>query len=62
MPVDENEDKSFDLVGEGIKTMIPFSIIGISTRLEVLFELKLGGHNDTLTEASNLIDELYRRC
>ena len=31
------------------------------TRLEVLPGLKLSGHSDTLTEASNLIDDLYKR-
>ena len=30
----------------------------IYTRLEVLLGLRLSGHTDTLTEASNLIDEL----
>ena len=48
------------LQGEGVKTIIPSNIIGIYTRLEVLLGLKLSGHTDTLTEASNLIDELYK--
>ena len=43
------------------KTIIPSTIIDIYTRLEVLLGLKLSGHTDTLTEASNLIDELYKR-
>ena len=30
------------------------------TRLEILLRLKLSGHTDTLREASNLIDELYK--
>ena len=33
----------------------------LDSRLEVLLGLKLSGHTDTLTEASNLIDELYKR-
>ena len=42
--------------------MIPSNIIDKYTRLEVLLGLKLSGHTDTLTEASNLIDELYKRA
>ena len=52
----------FNLQGRGIeKIIIPSNIIDIYTRLEVLLGLKLSGHTDTLTEASNLIDELYKR-
>ena len=43
------------------KIIIPSNIIDIYTRLQVLLGLKLSGHTDTLTEASNLIDELYKR-
>ena len=50
------------LKGRGVKKIIiPSNIIDIYTRLEVLLGLKLSGHTDTLTEASNLIDELYNR-
>ena len=53
------------LKGRGIRgieeIIIPSNIIDIYTRLEVLFGLKLSGHTDNLTEASNLIDELYKR-
>ena len=50
------------LKGKGIeKTIIPSNIIDIYTRLEIFLDLKLSGHTDTLTEASNLIDELYKR-
>ena len=50
------------LKGKGIeKIIIPSNIIDIYTRLEILLGLKLSGHTDTLTEASNLIDELYKR-
>ena len=58
----EITDDSDDLGGEGIqKIIIPSKIIDIYTRLEVLLGLKLSGHTDTLSEASNLIDELYKR-
>ena len=51
-----------NLQGRGIeKITIPSNIIDVYTRLEVLLGLKLSGHTDTLTEASNLIDELYKR-
>ena len=50
-----------DLEGQGLKNIIPLKIFDIYTRLEVLLGLKLSGHTDTLTEASNLIDELYRQ-
>ena len=48
--------------GQGItKIIIPSNIIDIYSRLEILLGLKLSGHTDTLTEASNLMDELYKR-
>ena len=54
--------KDHSLKGYGIhKIVIPSNIIDIYTRLEILLGLKLSGHTDTLTEASNLIDELYKR-
>ena len=50
------------LKGKGVeKIIIPSNIIDIYTRLEVLLGLKLSGHSDTLSEASALIDELYKR-
>ena len=58
---DEITDNSDDLRGEGLKIIIPSNIIDIYTRLEILLGLKLSGHTDTLTEASNLFDELYKR-
>ena len=58
---EEITDDSDDLQGEGIKIIIPSNIIDIYTRLEILLGLKLSGHTDTLTEASNLIDEIYKR-
>ena len=58
---EEINDDSDGLQGEGIeKIIIPSNIIDIYTRLEVLLGLKISGHTDTLTEASNLIDELFR--
>ena len=59
LPTIENE--SNNLEGEGVKIIIPSNIIDIYTRPEILLGLKLSGHTDTLTEASNLIDELYKR-
>ena len=46
-----------DLQGEGVKTIIPSIIIDIYTRPEILIGTNLSGHIDTLTEASNFIDE-----
>ena len=60
-PLPEIEDREDILQGEGVKIIIPSNIIDIYTRLEILLGLKLSGHTDTLTEASNLIDELYNR-
>ena len=57
---EEVTDNSSDLEGEGVKIIIPSNIIDIYTRLEVLLGLKLSGHTNTVTEASNLIDELYK--
>ena len=59
--VETTDDSDSDLQGEGVKIIIPSNIIDIYTRLEVLLGLKLSGHRHTLTEASNLIDELYNR-
>ena len=51
---DEITNDYNDLQGEGIqKIIIPSNIIDIYNRLEVLLGLKLSGHTDTLTEASN---------
>ena len=50
------------LKGRGIeKKFIASGIIDVYSRLEVLLGLKKSGHTDTLTEASNLKDELYKR-
>ena len=58
---DEITHNSDDLQVEGVKIITPFNIIDIYTKLEILPGLKLSGHTDTLTEASNLIDELCKR-
>ena len=50
-----------NLQGEGVKIIFPSNFIDICSRLKVLFGLKLSGHTDTLTEASNLIIEKYKR-
>ena len=60
-PITAIESQSDNLEGEGVKIISPSSVIDIYTRLEVLLGLKLSGHTDTLTEASNLIDELYKK-
>ena len=63
--VDEIQNRTFDeidLEGQGVKIVILSNIIDIYTRLQVLLGLKLSGHTDALTEASNLIDELYKRA
>ena len=53
--------KKRNLDGQGIPIIIPSNKIDIYNRLEVLLGLNLSGHTDTLTEASHLIDELYKR-
>ena len=61
LPSIENVADSDDLQREGVKTITPSNIINIYTRLEVLLGLNLSGHTGTLTQASNLIDEIYKR-
>ena len=61
LPAIQNVEDSSDLEGRGVKIIIPSNIIDIYTRLEVLLGLNLSGHTDILTEASNLIDELFKR-
>ena len=66
---DEIQNKTFDeitddsdyLQGEGVEIFIPSNIIDIYTRLELLLGLKISGHAETLTEASKLINEMYKR-
>ena len=57
----ENILKPNILQGRGIeKIIIPSNIIDTYTRLEVLLGSKISGHTDTLTEASAIIDQLYK--
>ena len=58
---DEFIDNTDNLEGEGVKIIIPSNIIDTYTRLEILLGLNFSGHSDTLTEASNLKDDLYKR-
>ena len=62
--IEDIQNKTFieiDLEGQGVKIMIPSNIIHIYTRLKVLLGIKLSGLTETLTEASDLIDDLYKR-
>ena len=52
--------KRHNLKGQGVQIIIPSNVIDIYTRLEILLGTKLCGHSNTLTEASNLIDVLYK--
>ena len=47
--------------GQGAKNFTPTNIIDIHTRLEVLIGLRVSCHTGTLAEASNLINDLYKR-
>ena len=50
------------LKGRGVEKIDRHSdIIDMYNRLEIVLGLKLSGHTDTLTEAKNLFDELYKR-
>ena len=62
LPTIEIVEDSSDLEGKrGKKNVIPSNIIDIYTTLQIFLGLKISGHTDTLTEASNLIDDLYKR-
>ena len=52
------EDKPKSLGGRGMKVIILSSMVDKRTRFEILLGLKLCGHAETLTEASNLLDEI----
>ena len=60
-PTEIMENISDHLQGEGVKTINPCDIIDIYTWTEILVELRLSGHTHNLREASNLIDEVYKR-
>ena len=58
------QNKTFDEIvfqGDGVKIITPSNIIDIYTRLEVLLGFELSEYTDTLTEASDMIDEFYIR-
>ena len=57
----EINDESDYHEGRGVKIVLLSTIIDIRTRLKILLGLKLSGHTATLTDASFLIDELYKR-
>ena len=57
---DSNENESENLQ-EGMKILFPSNITDIHIRFEILLGLNFSGHTDTFPEASNLIDELYKR-
>ena len=54
-----NEEVSDDLQGKRLKNISPSNIINIFIRLEIVLGLKLFGHTNNLTEASNSIDEFF---
>ena len=60
-PPREIEDGTIPLESEVVKIIIPSIITDKYTRLEVLLGLKLSGHTDNLTEASNVLDDLYKK-
>ena len=45
-----------------MKITNPSNIIDLYVTLEILLGMKLSGHTDTLTEASNLLDRLHKKC
>ena len=59
--IEKTEYIADDLKGELVKTIIPSNINDMYTRFKILLGLKLSGRTVTFTEASNLIDELYKR-
>ena len=59
---DEYEFLESDLEGNGTLTIVvPSDSDEIWTRLQVLLGLKLAGHTDTLIEASQLLDALFKK-
>ena len=55
------EIESDSLQGGVVKTLIPSNVTDIYTRLEIFLGLDLSKYTDTLAEASNLCDELYKQ-
>ena len=54
-------EESASVGRQGMKIIIRSNIFDIGTKLEVLLRLELSGHTNTLTEASNLLYEIYTR-
>ena len=61
LPPIENVEESNNLQRQGLKIIIPTNIIVIYNRLEVLLGINLSVQIDILTEASNLMDEIFKR-
>ena len=62
--VDEIQNRTFNEFnseGEGVKLFLSSKITDIYDRLEILQGLYFSCHSDTLTEASNLTNELYKK-
>ena len=57
--LDEND--SIDSQAEGVEIIMPSNNIDTWAKLEVLLGVKISGHTHTLTEGSNLIDEIYKK-
>ena len=60
-PLPAYEEISVNLKGEGVKIMIPSNVIDIDTRLSISLGFEISGHSYTVTEALNLIDEIFKR-
>ena len=50
-----------DLESQVVKIIMPSNILDFHTTLEILLGLKLSSHSHTLTEASKLFGDLYKR-
>ena len=51
-----------EIAGQGFKITITSNKNDNWTRIEVLLGFKLSGLTDTLTDASNMINDLYKKC
>ena len=56
-----NQVESNGLHGSGLELIITSKPVDALTKLELLQGIKLSDHSNTLTEASNLRDEIYKR-
>ena len=55
------EQSTREVQGEGLEIILPSNVFNIWTGREILIGFKKSGETDTLTEASNQIDEKYKR-